>query len=67
MGVVEGAREVRRGTSCPPKKGGQERRPRESQSGRAFQRDSIDERQGDVFSSSLPATFPPGGLGSGED
>ena len=41
MGVVEGAREVRRGMSCPPKKGGQEQRPRESQSGRAFQREAL--------------------------
>ena len=62
MGVVEGAREVRRGMSRPPKKGGQERRPRESQSGRDFQRDSIEVRHGDLFLSNLPATFPPGGL-----
>jgi len=62
MGVVEGAREVRRGMSCPPKKGGQERRLHESQSGRTFLRDSIEVRQGDLFLSNLPATFPPGGL-----
>ena len=62
MGVVEGAREVKRGMSCPPKKGGQEQRPRESQSGRDFQRDRVEVRHGDLFLSNLPATFPPGGL-----
>ena len=41
MGVVEGAREVRRGMSCPPKKGGQERRLHESQLGRTFQREAL--------------------------
>ena len=61
MGVVEGAREVRRGCPVHQRKVGKSRDHMRASRGEPS-RGSIEVRQGDLFLSNLPATFRPGGL-----